>query len=177
MNSCELINSKKVICDEIFYLEHEENDVSIEYFEDIPDGSTISGTVEVTLTDCNVFVVNDLFLVNFIFVVQKELEITTPEPDSEIIPLEYLERLQFEDIEFRKCSPAIIEEQGINLNDLKCEVIRTNARDTIELDTDNDSFDEDLNIEIKIKIIADVQEFIQGKDKELETVINVEDVG
>lgn len=159
MPRCEKIKTDKVICDEIFFLRHEENDVPINFVEDIPVGSTIGGTVQVALSKCDVIVddINDLFIVDLLFIVQKELTITLP--DETEIPLEFVERVPFE-VDFRKCRPSNLEILDITPDQLSCHIVRISGNDVITMNTDNDTFSEVLDIEIKIKILAEIQEFL-----------------
>jgi len=55
--------------------------------------------------------------------VQKELQITTP--DDDVIPLEFLERIQFNDT-FRKCRPSQLPPE-ITTDLLRCQIVRTTS--------------------------------------------------
>lgn len=156
MGFCEKIKSDVVVCDEIFYFEHEEIDVPLGF--DAPPGSVLSGVVTVTLSECDVNVVGDAFLAEVLFIVQKELTLTTP--DGRVFPLEFLERLAYV-AEFRKCTAIVLEFLGLAFEQLRCHIVYTSARDTITLNTTNDTFNEDLTIELKVKILAEVQQFMQ----------------
>jgi len=162
-STCEKLYAKQVICDEIMYFEHDEIDVPINYVDEIPENSNITGTVQVIVENCEITTVTiddqEFFAANFVFLTQKELEITTP--DNTIIPLEFVERIT-ESALLRKCIPADLELLNINLDQIKCEIINLNANDLMILNTTPaNSFSEELTIEVKMKIIADVQKFFQ----------------
>lgn len=155
MACCEKIRTDIVVCDEIFYLNHVEIDVPLGF--DVPPGSELSGVVTVTLSSCDVCAVDSILLADLVFLVQKELLLTTP--TGEEFPLEFLERLPYV-VQFRKCAPCDIDLLGLSFEQLRCYVLYTNGVDTITLNPDNDSFSEDLTIEIKLKITGEVQEFL-----------------
>ena len=172
---CEKLHTKQVLCDEIMYFEHDEIDVPIDYFDEIPEGSNISGTVEVIVEDCVISIeeINEqeFFVANFVFLTQKELQITTP--DNDIIPLEFVERIQERGI-LRKCFPIDLELLNISLDKIRCEIIHLNASDLIILNTTPDnSFSEELTIEVKMKILADVQKYFKLCSKEKSVDIDV----
>lgn len=124
---------------------------------DVPPGSELSGVVTITLISCDVCAVDSYLLADLVFLVQKELILTTP--TEEEFPLEFLERLSYV-VPFRKCAVRDIDLLGLSLDQLRCYVLYTSGSDTITLNPDNDTFSEDLTIEIKLKITAEVQEFL-----------------
>jgi hypothetical protein len=153
---CEKLVSDVVVCDEIFYFEHDEIDVPLGF--DAPTGSVLSGTVTVTVSQCDIDVVEDDLVATVLFIVQKELLLTTPAGDE--FPLEFVERLQFVEA-FRKCDASVLELLGLEPEQLRCHIVRTSGFDTITLDTDNDTFSEELTIELKLKITAELQQFFK----------------
>jgi hypothetical protein len=154
---CEKITTDVVVCDEIFYFEHDEINVPLGF--DAPPGSVLSGVVTVTLSECDVFIVGEGTLVaDVLFIVQKELLLTTPAGD--VFPLEFVERLRFVE-PFRKCGAGVLELLNLQPEQLRCQIVRTAGRDTITLDTDNDTLSEELTIELKIKVTSEVQQFIK----------------
>jgi len=160
MSYCEKIRTEKVICDEIFYFEHVEEDVSIDYVEDIPAGSSLTGTVVVNILDCEVAAIENVFTIDVLFMLQKELEIITPGNQNNI-QLEFAERFQ-EQAEFRKCRPQEVENLNIDLDQLYCYIVHTEGDDVITLDTENGTFDELLTIELKVKLLLEIQEVFKG---------------
>lgn len=157
MGFCEKIKTDVVVCDEIFYFEHDEVNVPLGF--DAPTGSVLAGTVTVTLSECDVFIVGEgTFVADVLFIVQKELLLTTPAGD--VFPLEFVERLRFVE-PFRKCDATVLELLGLLPEELRCQIVRTAGTDTLTLNTDNDTFSEELTIELKIKVTAEVQQFIK----------------
>lgn len=157
MSHCEKIRTDVVICDEIFYFNDLEIDVPLGF--DAPADSTLAGTVSVTLAECKVTIdEGGSFVLETLFIVQKELTLTTP--TGEEFPLEFMERLVF-DATFRKCNAAVLDLLGLSPEQLSCHVVYTNAFDEITLDTDADTFTEDLTIELKAMVIAEEQVFMQ----------------
>ncbi len=157
MGFCEKIRTDVVVCDEIFYFEHDEINVPLGF--DAPPGSILSGTVTVTLSECDVFIVGEgTFVADVLFIVQKELLLTTPAGD--VFPLEFLERLRFVE-PFRKCDASVLEILGLLPEQLRCHIVRTDGNDNITLNIDNDTFSEELTIELKIKVMAEVQQFLR----------------
>lgn len=162
----------RVISDEIFYLEDDEFDIPIGEIP-VPPGSTIDGTVTVTVLECEPVV--DLVLnelrVDLVFMVQKELVITTPTEDT--IPLEFGFRLE-RTATFRKSTP--VEMQNIDptlLEGLQCHILSIAGTDVVTLTPStidpvtgellNDAtFDEELTIMIKIKLIQPRQLILQS---------------
>lgn len=177
---CEKLHMKQVICDEIIYFEHDEIEVPINYFEgvNIPNNSDITGDITITVEDCEVIqtVINDqeFLAVNLTFLTQKELEITTPSPENLNIPLEFVERIQGKGI-LRKIFPGDLDLLNVTLDQLRCKIIKLNATDFFILN-DNNTFSEELTIEIKIKLLADVQKYFKLCSKEKMVDINVVEV-
>lgn len=154
---CEKIKTDVVVCDEIFYFEHDELNIPLGF--DAPTGSVLSGVVTVTLSECDVFIVGDgSFVADVLFLVQKELLLTTPAGD--VFPLEFVERLRFVE-PFRKCDAGVLGILRLLPEQLRCQIVRTAGRDTLSLDTVNDTFSEELTIELKVKVTAEVQQFIK----------------
>lgn len=156
MSACEKIKTDVVVCDEIFYFDHEEIDVPLGF--DAPAGSVLEGVVTVTLSACDVSIgLGGEFIANVLFIVQKELLLTTP--DGTEFPLEFVERIAYEG-EFRKCSVDVLDILNLDPEQLRCYIVRTAGTDVITLNTDNDTFSENLTIELKVKIVAEVQQFM-----------------
>lgn len=154
---CEKVLVDLVLCDEIFYFHHEE--IGVPLGIDVPPGSVLSGTVQVTLAKCDLSLCGQgFFVIEPVFIVQKELVLTTPNNNQ--FELEFLERLAYCAV-FRKCSCADLEILDLDFEQLNCQIIRTEGVDTITLDPLNDTFSEDLTIELKVKITAPVQKFVK----------------
>lgn len=157
MSSCEKIRTDVVICDEIFYFDHVEIDVPLGF--DAPAGSTLAGTVTVTLASGDVFIgSDDMFWLEAMFMVQKELLLTTP--DDETFPLEFMERMVFLE-PYRKCDATVLDILDLTPEQLSCHIVYTGARDTLILNTDTNTFSEELTIELKAKILAEEQIFVR----------------
>ncbi|NLK08391.1 MAG: hypothetical protein GX316_06780 [Firmicutes bacterium] len=156
MSACDTFNTDVVVCDEIFYFEHDEVDVPLGF--DAPAGSVLDGVVTVTLSACDIDILESgEFIVNALFIVGKELALTTP--DGTVFPLEFVERLLYTGT-FRKCSAEVLGIWNLSPEQLRCYVVRTSGRDVITLDTDNNTFSEELTIELKVQIIGEIQEFL-----------------
>ena len=110
MGFWEKLVSDVVVCDEIFYFEHDEIDVPLGF--DAPTGSVLSGTVTVTVSQCDIDVVEDDLVATVLFIVQKELLLTTPAGDE--FPLEFVERLQFG--KHSRCDASVSSCSVWNLN-------------------------------------------------------------
>lgn len=163
---CEKVKVDRVICDEIFYLEDDEFDIPIGEIV-VPTGSTIAGTVTVTVLQCEPTVDFDIDLLfaDVVLMVQKELQITTP--DAGLIPLEFGFRLERR-VAFRKSFPLEMETIDPDLLvDLECHIVNIAGTDIVTLrpstsDTAKDAtFDEELTIMIKIKLIQERQLIMQ----------------
>jgi len=169
---CEKVKVDRVICDEIFYVEDDEFDIPIGEIR-VPTGSTIDGIVTVTVLECDPrvdFEINRLFA-DIVFMVQKELVITTP--DQTLIPLEFGFRLE-RTLEFRKCFPLDLEAIDPDLLvNLECQIIRIAGTDNVTLNPStvdpetgeflkNATFDEELTILIKIKLVQERQLILQA---------------
>lgn len=167
MGFCEKIKVPRVICDEIFYIEDDEFDIPIGEIR-VPTGSTIAGVVTVTVLQCDPrvdFILNRIFA-DVVFMVQKELTITTP--IGELIPLEFGFRLE-RTVEYRKCFP--LDLQAIDpdlLVDLECHVVFVAGTDVVTLTPStfdpvteeflkDATFDEELTIQLKLKLIQERQ--------------------
>jgi len=174
MSFCEKVRIPRVISDEIFYIEDDELGIPIGEIR-VPPGSTISGTVTVTVLECSPRVdllVNSIFA-DVVFMIQKELLITTPE--LEVIPLEFGFRLE-RTLEFRKTFPLNL--QAIDpdlLNDLECYVVFVSGTDVVTLTPSSvdpvtgellkdASFDEELTIQLKLKLVQDRQLILASCD-------------
>ena len=169
---CEKVKVDRVICDEIFYVEDDEFDIPIGEIR-VPTGSTIDGVVTVTVTECDPrvdFELNRLFA-DVVFMIQKELTITTP--DQTLIPLEFGFRLE-RSLEFRKCFPFELEAIDPDLLvDLECHIVRIAGTDNVTLNPStrdpetgeflkDATFDEELTILVKIKLIQERQLILQA---------------
>jgi len=169
MSYCEKIKTDQVVCDEIFFFEHEEDNIPVNFIDELPPESELTGTVLVTVLECEV-VAEEFFTVEVTFLLQKELEIVTPE--QQIIPLEFVERFQ-EEAAFRKCFPTDLELLDIDLDQLYCHVVHTEAEDVFNLDTAAGTFDENLTIELKLKLLAKVQEVVKRCPRDQTVVLEV----
>jgi hypothetical protein len=169
---CEQVIASRVIADEIFYIEDDEFNIPIGEIV-VPPGSTIDGVVTVTVLQCTPrvdLILNRLFA-DLVFMVQKELTITTP--DESLIPLEFGMRLE-RSLEFRKSFPSVLE--GIDpdlLVGLECHIVRIAGTDIVTLnpstpnpvtgELQNDaSFDEELTVLVKVKLVQEQQFILQA---------------
>lgn len=167
MGFCEKIEVPRVICDEILYIEDDEFNIPIGEIR-VPPGSVIDGTVTVTVLECDPRIdlqLNRIFA-DVVFMIQKDLTITTPEP--ELIPLEFGFRLE-RTVEYRKCLP--LELEAINpdfLVDLECHVVFVTGTDVVTLTPStidpvtgellkDATFDEELTIQLKLKLVQERQ--------------------
>ncbi len=155
MGFCDKFKVDRVLCDEIFYLSEEE--IGVEIGEvDILEGSTIEGTVTVTVLDCQIIEpIIDNIQVNLSVMVQKELNII-PAGEGDPLPLEFMERLSFT-ATFRKCNLDNLNEISDFLEDLECQIVRVDGMDDITLNINEGTFDEDLIIIVKIKLTQENQ--------------------
>ena len=167
MGFCEKIEVPRVICDEIFYIEDDEFNIPIGEIR-VPPGSVIDGTVTVTVLECDPridFGLNRIFA-DVVFMIQKELTITTPE--LEVIPLEFGFRLE-RTLEYRKCFPLELEAIDPDfLVDLECYVVFVTGTDVVTLTPStidpvtgellkDATFDEELTIQLKLKLVQERQ--------------------
>lgn len=167
MGFCEKIKVPRVIADEIFYIEDDEFNIPIGEIR-VPPGSTIDGTVTVTVLECDPRIdlnLNRIFT-DVVFMIQKELTITTP--GGELIPLEFGFRLE-RTLEYRKLFP--LELQAIDpdfLLDLECYVVFVQGTDLVTLTPStvdpitgqllkDATFDEELTIQLKLKLVQERQ--------------------
>ena len=169
---CEKVKVDRVICDEIFYVEDDEFDIPITEIR-VPTGSTIDGVVTVTVLECDPRVdveLNRLFA-DVVFMIQKELTITTPE--QALIPLEFGFRLE-RTLEFRKCFPLELEAIDPDLLvGLECHIVRIAGTDNVTLNPStvdpetgaflkDATFDEELTLLVKVKLIQQRQLTLQA---------------
>ena len=167
MGFCEKIKVPRVICDEIFYIEDDEFNVPVGEIR-VPPGSVIDGTVTVTVLECDPridFQLNRIFA-DVVFMIQKDLTITTPE--LELIPLEFGFRLE-RTVEYRKCFPRELEAIDPDfLVDLECYVVFVAGTDVVTLTPStidpvtgellkDATFDEELTIQLKLKLVQERQ--------------------
>lgn len=167
MGFCEKIKVPRVICDEIFYIEDDEFNVPVGEIR-VPPGSVIDGTVTVTVLECDPRVdlqLNRIFA-DVVFMIQKELTITTPE--LELIPLEFGFRLE-RTVEYRKCFPRELEAIDPDfLVDLECYVVFVAGTDVVTLTPStidpvtgellkDATFDEELTLQLKLKLVQERQ--------------------
>jgi hypothetical protein len=167
MGFCEKIEVPRVICDEIFYIEDDELNIPIGEIR-VPPGSVIDGTVTVTVLECDPridFQLNRIFA-DVVFMIQKDLTITTPE--LELIPLEFGFRLE-RTVEYRKCFPLELEAIDPDfLVDLECYVVFVTGTDVVTLTPStidpvtgellkDATFDEELTIQLKLKLVQERQ--------------------
>ena len=90
--------------------------------------------------------------------VQKELEITTPE--GTVIPLEFVERIPRVGF-FRKCFPSDFDLMNVDIDDIFCQIVSTEATDVVTInETPANTFNEDLNIQVKVKLVQEVQKVV-----------------
>ncbi len=167
MAFCDKILVPQVMCDEIFYIEDDEFDIPIGEIR-VPPDSVISGVVTVTVLVAVPRVdltVNRIF-VDLVFLIQKELAITTPA--DELIPLEFGFRLE-RTVEYRKCFP--LELAAIDpdfLVGLESHVVFVEGVDVVTLTPStvdpitglllkDATFDEELTIQLKLKLVQDRQ--------------------
>ncbi|NLK08389.1 MAG: hypothetical protein GX316_06770 [Firmicutes bacterium] len=171
---CEKLLVPRVISDEIFYLEDDEFAIPIGEIP-VPPDSTIDGVVTVSVLQCTPRVdlaLNEIF-VDVVFMIQKELTITTPE--GSLIPLEFGFRLE-RTVGYRKVLP--LELEAINpdyLLDLECHILYVTGTDVVTLHPStidpvtgallNDATcDEELTIQMKLMLIQDRQMTVSGCD-------------
>ncbi len=173
---CDKFEVERVICDELFYIEDDEVDIPIGEIV-VPEGSSIGGTVEVTIMNCEpiVDIENDEFRIKLTFMVQKELIITTP--DQETIPLEFGAPLSRE-LSYRKCIPSLIGIPSEELENISCQIISVAGRDEISLNTGeigakDATFTEELTIAAKIKLIQKKDEIIPLCSEDQEITIDI----
>ncbi len=167
MGFCEKIEVPRVICDEIFYIEDDEFNIPIGEIR-VPPGSVIDGTVTVTILECDPRIdlqLNRIFA-DVVFMIQKDLTITTPE--LELIPLEFGFRLE-RTVEYRKCLPLELEAIDPDfLVDLECYVVFVTGTDVVTLTPStidpvtgellkDATFDEELTIQLKLKLVQERQ--------------------
>ena len=167
MGFCEKIKVPRVIADEIFYIEDDEFNIPIGEIR-VPPGSTIDGVVTVTVLECDPridLILNRIFA-DVVFMIQKELTITTP--GGELIPLEFGFRLE-RTIEYRKLFPLELEAIDPDfLLDLECYVVFVTGSDIVTLTPStvdpetgelfkDATFDEELTIQLKLKLVQERQ--------------------
>ena len=190
MAFCEKILVPRVRCDESFYIEDIEFAIPVGEIP-VPPGSEISGVVTVTVLECNPRIdleLNAIFA-DLVFMIQKELVIEPPEGEGLPIPLEFGFRFD-STVQFRKCTP--LEMQAINpdfLEDVVCHVVYVFGLDEVTVNPStvdpvtgellNDAtIDEELTIQIKLKLLQDRQLIMslcdptQGVDIDIETPNN-----
>lgn len=170
MGFCDKVRVDRVIADEIFYIQDLQEDTPIGEIV-IPEGSEIGGTVTVTVLECEPIVdidedeEIDEIRARITFMIQKELDIETPEED--VIPLEFGFRLETE-VTFRKVIPTeLLEIDPDLLEDLRCHIVFVNGTDEVTLEAtelddeglieEQATFTEDLIIQLKLKLVQERQ--------------------
>lgn len=76
MGFCQKFKVPLVLCDEIFYLEDTR---TFDAGQPIDEGATVSGTVTLNVTECDIVVVDNLITANLEITVQKELTVNQEE--------------------------------------------------------------------------------------------------
>ena len=77
MGFCQKFKVPLVLCDEIFYLEDTR---TFDAGQPIDEGATVSGTVTLNVTECDIVVVDNLITANLEITVQKELTVNQEDP-------------------------------------------------------------------------------------------------
>ncbi|CAH2214310.1 hypothetical protein [Tepidibacter aestuarii] len=154
---CELIKTRKVICDETVFGRITKQGVDIGYI--LSDSARIdrnSSTVNVTAKCCRVEVVSGKFIAYIDIFAQEEIVIRNQGGSPQIINLEYgfCEEVPFI---FQKCTPA----GGCfdDLDDLECQILDIEATTYIDLN-DDCTLDQCIIIKVKMKIEKCVQMFV-----------------
>ena len=164
---CEAVIIDRVVSDEIFYLEDDEFDIPIGEIR-VPPGSTIDGVVTVTVLQCvpRVELALNRIFADIVFMVQKELLVTTP--DELVFPLEFGFRLE-RTVEFRKSFPVELELIDPDLLlDLECRIVNIAGTDVVTLHPStfdegtglfnkDAAFDEELTVRVKVKVVQERQ--------------------
>lgn len=182
--SCEKVKVDGVICDEIFYLEHDEFNIPPGEIQ-VPPGSIIDGVVTVTVLSCEPIVdfIENSLLARIVLMVQKELAVIEPSGQvgnstvipipPEVIPLEFGFRLE-RTVAFRKVFPVDLANIDPDLlNDLQCHVVYIAGTDVVTLHPSSTNsttgllnkdatFDEELTVQLKLKLVQERQLILQS---------------
>ncbi len=162
MGLYEKILADKVICEEVFYIQVHETDIKIGDLA-VPSDSILEGTVEIAVLECApiVDIENDAINARVVFLIQKELAVRIQAGQK--IPLEFTFRVT-KLLHFKKCTPSKLRKiDSCLLDDLECRVIYVSATDIVTLHPSdpasaaNATFDEELNIKIKLKLVQQKQ--------------------
>lgn len=160
MGFCEKIKADRVLADEIFFLQKTLGPVNLGF--SVPEGSILTGTVEVTVLECELEFDENENVVRVIIkiMVQKEFTIDTGEEE---IPLEFAFRNTLQ-TQFAGITPSLIEELGVEFRRVKCQIfdIKDITDEIIFICSDpemdgNASIAETILIPIKLKLAVEEQ--------------------
>lgn len=155
---CEEILVDSVICSDSLCLHDCEKNILIPNVT-IPEGSSINGTVNVSVLECRPIIDLECCAVKaaITLFIQKELTVTTP--DCKKIPLEYgfrIERLA----QLKNCCPSQLK-NICNINSLKLHIFDICVNDKVSLHPSTSenpaSFDEKLTVGMELKLVVKKQ--------------------
>lgn len=151
MGFCQKFKVPLVLCDEIFYLEDTR---TFDAGQPIDEGATVSGTVTLNVTECDIVVVDNLITANLEITVQKELTVNQEDP----FELEFMYHIN-QTVTFRGCTAADLP-PTVSPEDLQCQILRLEFDETVTTDPEADTITDELTILVKIKVEAIQQVFL-----------------
>lgn len=178
MGLCEKIKADRVLADEIFFLQKTIGPVDLGF--PVPENSTLTGTVEVTVLECELVFDEEEDRVRVIIRVMIQKEFTIITPDEEEIPLEFAFRNTLS-TQFAGITPSILEEMEIEFRRVKCQIFDIKEiTDNItflcgdEENEENASIEETILIPIKLKLAIEEQLIVALCPPAFRRIIEVE---
>lgn len=148
MGLCEKIKVKKVLADQIFIVQDDFPDCDLPFaVSSCRDASaSISGNLDVTLTDCDVIlptIATDPIQISISLMYQKELTVSgtssvspvfVPEDLPNSFPLEFAKEVRHT-LAFCNITPSGLMNLGVDPKDVECQLVRiVNVADELEFD-------------------------------------------
>ncbi|NCA92676.1 hypothetical protein EOM82_05425 [bacterium] len=159
---CEEIMVDSVICSDSLCLHDCEKNILIPSVT-IPEGSTIKGTINVSVLECRPVIDLECCSVKAAITLFIEKDLTVATPEGNIIPLEYgfrIERL----VKLKNCCPSQLKDV-CNVNGLKLHIFDICVKDEVSLHPSTEispaSFDEKLTVYIDLKLVVKKQISLQ----------------
>jgi len=149
MGFCEKFHVPQVICDEIFCFTDTR---TFNACRDVELGATVSGTIDLHVTECDITVVDNLIVANVQFLVQKEL---TVNQGVNSFDQEFAYRIN-RNFAFQACAANDIP-ADVAVADLECRVLRLEFDENVVANPDNNTIVDELDIVIKLKVVANRQ--------------------
>jgi hypothetical protein len=149
MGFCEKFYVPQVICDEIFCFTDTRTFTAC---RDVEPGATVSGTIDLHVTECDIAVAGNTIVANVQFLVQKELTVNQGDNSFD---QEFAYRIN-RTFAFQACVADDIP-PGVSLADLECRVLRLEFDESVVANADSNTIVDELDIVIKLKVVANRQ--------------------